>query len=178
MARDGAGGGPRAATDAEARALASSVRLRILRLCTEQELTNKQVADLLGIDPGSALHHIRTLTGTGFLAPQPERRGRRGARERPYRTTGKAWTLDVPTSRAATTAGISAFLAEVAEVDAAAVLWQRATLRLTPQDVQALEADLRALVERYQADPRPEGDPYALFAVTYPRTTPPAGAAG
>ena len=162
----------RRAVDAEARALASSVRLRILRLCRDEELTNKQVADRLGIDPGSALHHIRTLLAAGFLEPRPVRRGNRGAREHPYRATGKAWTLDVPPSAAGTAAGVRAFLDEVADTDPASVLWVRAALYLTPDEVARLEDDLRELVERYQHGERPDARPYALFSTFYPREAP------
>ena len=58
----------RPATEAEAKALASPLRLRILRLCLDQALTNKQLAGRLGRDPGTVLHHVRTLVATGFLA--------------------------------------------------------------------------------------------------------------
>ena len=42
----------RAATREELRAVANPLRLRILRLCLHEELTNKQLAERLGMDPG------------------------------------------------------------------------------------------------------------------------------
>src|SRR3954463_2795270 len=84
----------RPATDGEARALASAVRLRILRLCLHEALSNKEIAARLGRNPATVLHHVRTLVDTGFLAADPERRGARGAREVPYRATGKSWLMD------------------------------------------------------------------------------------
>lgn len=160
----------RPATDAEARALASSLRLRILRLCYDDDLTNKQIADHLGIDPGSALHHIRTLVRTGFLAPLPIRRGRRGARERPYRATGKSWLLDTGRAGAITGAAVGAFLDEVGEVDPTEVLWVRAALRLQEDDMGALWSELENVVSRYIERERPDGRPCAVFAALYPRT--------
>jgi DNA-binding transcriptional ArsR family regulator len=159
----------RRATDAEARALASSLRLRILRLCYDEELTNKQVADRLGIDPGSALHHIRTLVGTGFLAALPVRRGRRGARERPYRATGKSWDIDAGYSVATTAAAARAFADEVGEADPAGVRWLRSALRLPPGDRIALWDEIEQLVGRYIERERPDGEPCAVFASMYPR---------
>src|SRR5215475_15202282 len=108
----------RPATEKEARALASSLRLRILRLCLDRALTNKEIATRLETNPATTLHHVRRLVAAGFLAPQPERRGARGAREVPYRATGKSWTLDVhepgrPPSRAM----LEAFLADIAQVE-------------------------------------------------------------
>lgn len=159
----------RQATDAEARALASSLRLRILRLCYDEELTNKQVADRLGIDPGSALHHIRTLVGTGFLAPLPVRRGRRGARERPYRATGKSWHIDLGYSTPTAAAAAGAFAEEVVEVDPAGVRWLRSALRLLADDRDALWHEIEQLVDRYIERERPDGEPCAVFASLYPR---------
>ena len=82
------------ATDAEARALASGTRWRILRLTFEDGLTNRQIADELDMNPATTLHHVRTLVDTGFLEPSEPRRGRRGAREIPYRATGKTWRVN------------------------------------------------------------------------------------
>src|SRR5882672_7388900 len=85
----------RPATEAEARALASAIRLRIIRLCLDRPMTNKEIAARLDANPATTLHHVRKLVSTGFLEPQEERRGTRGAREVPYLSTGKSWTLDV-----------------------------------------------------------------------------------
>src|ERR671911_2807110 len=105
----------RPATAEEARALANPLRLRILRLCLDRALTNKELADRLGRDPGTILHHVRLLVATGFLAADADRRGPRGSTERPYRATGKSWTLDVGESGSGTIAMIEAFRDEVAE---------------------------------------------------------------
>src|SRR5688572_29522836 len=103
----------RPATEAEAKALASGVRLRIIRLCLDRALTNKEIAQRLGTNPATTLHHVRTLVATGFLEPQETRRGARGSREVPYLSTGKSWTLDVhhdrPESRGKTQAMLDAF---------------------------------------------------------------------
>ena len=57
--------------------------------------TNKEIAEALGLNPASVLHHVRTLVDTGFLIEQPVRRGPRGSRERPYLASGKTWYLDI-----------------------------------------------------------------------------------
>src|SRR2546421_3743811 len=85
----------REATPDEARALANPLRLRILRLCLDEALTNKEIADGLGRDPGAVLHHVRMLVDTGFLRVEPVRTGHRGALEKPYRATGKSWEVSV-----------------------------------------------------------------------------------
>src|SRR4051794_17169207 len=117
-----------ATADADARALASTVRMRILRLCLDEALTNRELAERLGRNPATVLHHVRTLADRGFLVAEPARRGTRGAREVPYRATGKSW-------RAASTPGMSrilidTFLEEVALDDPQDVLTTRLGLRL------------------------------------------------
>ena len=106
----------RPATDEEARVMASAIRLRILRLCLDGALTNKEIAARLGRDPATVLYHVRRLVDTGFLVAEPVRRGVRGSREVPYRATGKSWVLDVvdeKAKKAGTAAMFEAFLADV-----------------------------------------------------------------
>ena len=79
----------RPADEAEAKAIASPLRLRILRATLHEPRTNKEIAETLGLNPATVLHHVRTLVDTGFLIEQPVRRGPRGSRERPYLASGK-----------------------------------------------------------------------------------------
>jgi predicted ArsR family transcriptional regulator len=160
----------RPATQAEARALASAVRLRILRLCLDAALTNKEIAERLDANPATTLHHVRTLVDTGFLAAQPVRRGSRGSREVPYQATRKSWTLDV---REAGVGGsgqamIDAFLAEVRLVDADRTNLNRLGLRLSETDLDELGTRINALLNEYAArPPDPSGRPYSLFIALY-----------
>jgi DNA-binding transcriptional ArsR family regulator len=161
----------RPATPDEARALANPLRLRILRLCLDRAMTNEELARRLGRDAGSVLHHVRMLVDTGFLAPEGERRGARGAIERPYRATGKSWTLDVgDTSADAATAGtmalIDAFRAEIVEVGAdreAVVTLSRLGVRLRPEARAAFGMRIDELVEDLKAADDPEGDAYGFL---------------
>ena len=97
---DRAGGGGhlpttrRPATLAEARAMAHPDRLRIIRLTFDAELTNKQLADQLGRDPATTLHHVRTLVDNGFLeALPPPRHGAGVRREAALPVHGQSWAL-------------------------------------------------------------------------------------
>jgi DNA-binding transcriptional ArsR family regulator len=156
----------RQATEAEARALASAVRLRILRLCLDQPRTNKEIAERLHVHPATTLHHVRKLVDTGFLAAQEVRRGTRGAREVPYLATGKSWTLDV--HETGVTGGgaamLAAFLEEVRLVDADDAGFARLGLRLTDDEVTELGERLTALFDEYAArPPSAGGKPYSIF---------------
>jgi predicted ArsR family transcriptional regulator len=162
--------GKRPATEAEARALASAVRLRILRLCLDGALTNKEIAERLAANPATTLHHVRTLVDTGFLATQPVRRGTRGSREVPYLATRKSWTVDVAESgvSGAGRAMIDAFLDEIRLVDADRADLNRLGLRLTESDFAELQERVSALLHEYQArPPDPAGQAYSVFIALY-----------
>jgi DNA-binding transcriptional ArsR family regulator len=162
----------RAATEAEAKALASSVRLRILRLCLDQELTNKEIAERLGANPATVLHHVRTLVDTGFLEALPPRRGKRGSREVPYLSTGKSWGMDARKADGRGAAMIEAFLDEVRGVDLDRVVMTRLGLRLTPEQYESLCGRINDLLREFAALPlAPEGRPYSVFVAAHEDVT-------
>lgn len=155
----------RPATEAEAKALASAFRLRILRVCLDQPLTNQEIAQRLAANPATTLHHVRKLVATGFLGPQPARRGTRGAREIPYLATRKSWTLDLGEYRDGRWM-LDAFLQEVALVDQdqGEVDTSRLGLRLTPEEyANVLRRISELLDDLARQPPNPDGRPYSLF---------------
>jgi DNA-binding transcriptional ArsR family regulator len=174
----------RPATAAEAKALAHPLRMRILRLCLDQALTNKQLAEWLGKDPGTVLHHVRTLVNTGFLVPGEVRQGDKGALEKPYRATGKSWTLSLeenPVGEATTTqAMLEAFLAELAEAGMdAATGFNRLALTLNKASLDELLARVIAVLDDFVTrDPDPDGEPYGLLFAMHRRPGPLGHGAG
>jgi hypothetical protein len=157
-------------TEAEAAALASTVRLRIIRMTGVEPLTNAQIAGLLGRDPATTLHHVRKLVRHGFLEPLPARRGTRGAKEIPYRSTGLSWSLDgAGGDPAAAEAMLRAYLDEVGRVGAAGLRQTRLVVRLDPADATAMRDELEAVLERYAALPAvPDGEAVAVYLSVYP----------
>ncbi|WP_229798536.1 ArsR/SmtB family transcription factor [Planomonospora parontospora] len=145
----------RAATVREAKALAHPLRVRILRLCTEQELTNKQLADRLGRDPGTILYHVRQLAEAGFLEPAPIRTGASGALEKPYRSTRLSWWLSSQVDdedSQAKLAPIEAFQDELHEAGPESIqTFARFMLHLSPEDAIALERRILAILDEYIA---------------------------
>jgi DNA-binding transcriptional ArsR family regulator len=142
-----------AASVREAKALAHPLRLRILRLCLEHELTNKQLADRLDSDPGTVFYHVRQLTEAGLLQQAPVRTGASGALEKPYRSTGRSWWLDDPLADAgpdASLAPVEAFQEELREAGPASLqLSTRFTLHLSPEDVATLDRRILAILDEY-----------------------------
>jgi DNA-binding transcriptional ArsR family regulator len=160
----------RPATDAERRALASGLRLRILRLCLDEPRTNREIAQRLDRNPATTLHHVRTLVDTGFLAAEPVRRGTRGSREIPYRATGLSWRLDLGDETAPQVrAMLAAFLAEIAAADPERVRTSRLGLRLTRQEQKEFEQRIQAVLDEYAARPASaDGEPVSVFLSVHP----------
>jgi predicted ArsR family transcriptional regulator len=163
-------GPKRKATDAEYRAIASALRLRILRLCASESLTNKELAERLGRNPATVLHHVRTLVDTGFLAPQPVRRGTRGSREVPYRATGKSWLMDVDDrTLPERDPMLAAFLEEVGEVGERHLQSSRLGLQLPAEDLEEFRRRLHELLDEYARRSRdPGGERWSLYLGMHP----------
>jgi predicted ArsR family transcriptional regulator len=160
----------RPATIEEARALSNPLRLRILRLCLDRAMTNKELAERLGRDPGTILHHVRVLHETGFLAPEAERRGARGSTERPYRATGKSWTLDVGDDTTGSVAMVDAFREELRELGRKDVrTLARLGVRLRPEAAASIVARLQEIIDELAASDDPEGEPYGFLVAAHRR---------
>lgn len=156
----------RPATDAEAKALASTLRLRILRICVGDAHTNKEIAARLRRDPASILHHVRTLVRNGFLEPQEKRVLPGGGREIPYLATKKSWRISSP---AQDRAMVDTFLEELALVPAADVDSARLGLRLSPADMAEFRLGLRTLLDDFADRPHdPSAPAWSVFVSVHP----------
>lgn len=158
--------------EARMRALSSPLRLRVLRLCAFESRTNKELAGLLGLNPGTMLHHVRTLVQTGYLAAEPERTGAQGAREVPYRATGLSWRTSMPGSAPVL---VETFLQQIAGVedDDLDVTWLG--LKLNAAHKAELQERLYAIAQEFKdRGPDPDGDTYSLFTAFHPDDNPPA----
>lgn len=159
-----------AETQARYRALSSPLRLRVLRLCAFDARTNKELAELLDVNPGTMLHHVRTLVATGFLRAEPERAGAQGAREVPYRATGLSWTTNMPRQ---STVLLETFLQQVAEVPPEQIGMSWLGLRLNEASKHELEERLFAVVQEFKdREPDADGDSYSLVTVLHPDRNP------
>lgn len=147
--------------------MANPLRLRILRMCLHEGLTNREIADRLHRDPATTLHHVRLLVDTGFLQAEAVRRGKRGSREKPYRATGKSWVLSVSRPEdelASFVATLDALRAEVIEAGPDSVLTgARLGLQLSSERVGELADRLKALIAEYAYEESdPEGERVGL----------------
>jgi DNA-binding transcriptional ArsR family regulator len=163
----------RQATEEEMAAVSSPLRLRILRLCLDASLSNKQIAERLGKDPASVLYHVRRLVDAGFLVAGETRRGTRGSREVPYRSTGKSWTIDVGDEKAGPDENVllETFLQDVRRIGAGRVEASRLGLRLTPEEYEEFKGRLQELLDDY-AGRASGGEPWSLFVGLHPDDRP------
>lgn len=156
---------------AAARALSSPLRMRALRLCRFDARTNKELADLLEVNPGTMLHHVRTLVDAGFLAPQPERTGAQGAREVPYLATGRSW--DAPMENG-TAVLMETVRQQVALADPEEVMIGWLGVKLNAEHRHELHQAIQDLFARYKDfPPDPDGEPYSFAAILHPDLNPP-----
>ena len=156
----------RDATDAEAKALASSIRIRILRLCLDEALSNREIAEATGLNPATSLHHVRMLADTGFLEPQEARRGKRGSREIPYLATGKGWFLNTGDM---TTEMLEAFTAEFTAAPYEERTMGRMAAMLTEDEVEEFRARIDELFEEFRSRRKKDGaTQWGLFIAMHP----------
>ncbi|GAA3464691.1 ArsR/SmtB family transcription factor [Saccharothrix longispora] len=156
---------PRDATVAELKALAHPLRWRVLRLCWDRPLTNKELSQRLGVAPATMLRHVRALVRTEFLVAEPVRSGTRGALERPYRSTGRTRRLGLigdPGDGLAVQADLALLDAHRAEVreagpDADREI-ARGVLRLGPESREELVERVRALLDEFVERDEPDGE--------------------
>lgn len=157
--------------EARVRALSSPVRLRVLRLCAFEARTNKELAELLDVNPGTMLHHVRSLVSTGYLVAEPERVGNQGAREVPYRATGLSWRTPIPNGSYVL---VETFLQQIDGIapDDLDVTWLG--LKLNDEHKREFQDRLYALVNEFkERGPDADGATYSLFATLHPDRNPP-----
>jgi len=160
----------RDASPAEARALSHPLRLRILRLCIDEAMTNRELAARLERDPGTVLYHVRRLVALGFLKAEPTRRGASGHVEQPYRITGKSWMLRVGKAPSYASAALDAVRDELVEAGARAALSvTRLGVRLSRADQADLRRRLDALASDFAERDDADGEPIGILLLAHRR---------
>lgn len=155
-----------AADLARGRALASPLRMRILRFCLHEAHSNREIAAEFELNPGTSLHHVRALVDTGFLAAQEPRPGRRGAAEIPYRATGASWRTEMPNQGPIL---VQTFLDEIRDVDPGDLGVWRMGFKFNAQTERELTDRITDLLVEYKdRAPDVDGRPLSIMVALHP----------
>ncbi len=154
------------------KALGHPLRLRVLEVLgeSEEELTNRELAQRLGVDPGHLHFHVRMLHRAGLIELSEAGRGR----EKPYRAVAKTIRVsdELLTSGAANPLQ-AAMLEEVQRGWAqfgptGRFRSAQVMIQLPAEHVLELVGEL---VEKASALEDPANEPVVLTAVVHPTST-------
>jgi len=145
--------------------------MRILRFCLYEARSNRDIAREFDLNPGTSLHHVRTLVDTGFLAAEEPRTGARGATEIPYLATRKSWSTHVPNISSVL---IQTFLQEIEGVDPEDIRIARLGLMLNETSERELRERFDGVLAEFIArEPDADGRPISLMVVSHPEVRKP-----
>ena len=159
-------------TSEQLKAFAEPVRTRILGIIQNQPATAKQIADRLGIAPGTVGHHLQVLEAAG-LAKIVARRLVRGIVAKYYTRTARIFKFDMPsevvggtpmTLRIVSDARdeLAGAMAELGKPASCSLGFPHA--RLSPERAKVYEKRVGALIDDLTAEqPDPNGQVYGLI---------------
>ena len=153
------------------KALGHPLRLRVLEMLGgegDEPMTNRELAQRLGVDPGHLHFHVKMLLRAGLI----ERADRGKGCEKPYRAVATTVRVAPQLLQSRLTGGLqAAMLEEVQHAFAAREQGQfrsaQVTARITPE--QALEL-ITEIVEKARVREDPEIEPLMITAFLHPPT--------
>jgi DNA-binding transcriptional ArsR family regulator len=158
------------------KAFAEPVRTRILGIIQNQPATAKQIADRLGIPPGTAGHHLQVLEAAG-LAKIVARRLVRGIVAKYYTRTARIFNFDLPHEVTGDTP-ITLHIVNDARDELAEAMAEKGEhavctcgfphARLSPERAKVYEERVGALIDDLTAEPQdPHGQVVGLVAALF-----------
>ena len=153
------------------KALGHPLRLRVLEMLGDEgePLTNRELAQKLGVDPGHLHFHVKMLLRAGLIEPAEGGKGR----EKPYRAVASTVRVGPELLGSRLTGDLqAAMLNEVqagfAKRDEGQFRSAQVTGRVTPE--QAIEL-ITELVEKAKDLEDPDVDPLVITAFIHPPTS-------
>lgn len=163
-------------TREQMKAMGDPTRSRILMIIQNQPATAKQIADRLGIPPGTIGHHLQVLEHAG-LARLIARRQVRGTVAKYYVRTARIFCYDMPDDVERETPADLDILrtahSELADTLASGAKLPRHTAsfphaRLSAERAAAYHARLERLIDEFMAEPPdPQGQIYGMVSALF-----------
>ena len=156
------------------KALGHPLRVRVLQTLGEgadEALTNRELAERLGVDPGHLHFHVRTLLRAGLIELAD---GQGEGREKPYRAVARVVRVDNDLLAAGAAGDLqAAMLDEVhrgfsAFAPAGRYRSVQVTARLTQEQAVELMTDLAARARELED---PDNPPLVITAAVHPPTS-------
>jgi DNA-binding transcriptional ArsR family regulator len=154
------------------KALGHPLRLRVLEMLgadSEEQMTNRELAQRLGVDPGHLHFHVKMLLRAGLI----ERADGGSGREKPYRARAKTVRVAPQLLHSSLATDLQAAMLE--EVQRAFEAHQRGgfrsaqvTARISPE--KALEL-VTEFVEKARDSEEPNAEPLVITGVMHPPST-------
>ena len=130
--------------------MAHRLRREILRLCWDRSRSVSELGELLKINPGTALYHVRRLKGANLIQVEHTEK-KRGVIEKRYRSTGRTVNFQPPVEEA-TAEALAPLLSVVGKslrtIDPALVLQRRTALVGHVAEARIGEAQQRIVAQR------------------------------
>jgi DNA-binding transcriptional ArsR family regulator len=179
-------------TEQQLKALGDATRTRILSIIQNQPATAKQIADNLGVTPGTIGHHLQVLEEAG-LAQVVARRLVHGITAKYYTRTARIFDFDLPDVMGGKPRAVEFLELARDEIDKAyserdevVVTSALPHVRLSPERALEYERRLRALVDDLILEkPDPDGEVFGMIVAMFRApeymqrvATPPVGKAG
>lgn len=155
------------------KALGHPLRLRVLETLGAKDdtaLTNRELAQRLGVDPGHLHFHVRMLLRAGLV----QRADGSGGREKPYRAVAR--TIRITPELLSAGAGSDVQGAMLDEVQRAWAAYgpegrfrsAQARIKLPPERARAI---LRELLETIEDSDEPDSEDLVITVIYHPPTT-------
>ena len=151
------------------KALGHPLRLRVLEMLGadgEQPMTNRELAQRLGVDPGHLHFHVRMLLRAGLIDRADGGRGR----EKPYRALARTVRVAPQLLQSSLASDLQAAMLDEVQRGFAAHQqsgFRSAQVTLRISEERALEL-ITEFVERLRDAEEPEADQVVLTAVVHP----------
>ncbi|HJP66470.1 MAG TPA: winged helix-turn-helix domain-containing protein [Actinomycetota bacterium] len=153
------------------KALADPARLQILIELSPGARTVKEVAEALEVPPTRLYYHFKILEKAGLIRVAA-RRMVSGIEERRYAVTATSWTVSPEATPTAVASGLVAALMAMVRAELEMALLSSAVpigdegspvpilaltrLVMSPREVDAMQRQMRAVIERYGSDKEPD----------------------